>query len=87
MDPGSAVIHNNMGVFHYLKKDIGSAITEFNKAIERDPSLSAAYINLGDIMYSNGSAQNAISLWEKVKTNDPLSTIAQRRLAYKTVKN
>jgi len=87
IDPGSAVIHNNMGVFHYIKKDTESAITEFNKAIERDPSIYAAYINLGDIMYSKGSAQNAISLWEKVKMNDPLSTIAQRRLAYKTVKS
>ncbi len=87
VDPGSAVVRNNMGVCHYLKKDLESAAQEFNKAIESDPNLSAAYINLGDIMYSKGLAQNAIALWEKIKTNDPLSTIAQRRLAYKTVKN
>lgn len=87
VDPASAVVRNNMGVCYYLKKDIEPAVQEFNKAIEADPNLSAAYINLGDVMYLKGAAQNAINLWEKIKTNDPLSPIAQRRLAYKTIKS
>ncbi len=86
MDPGSAVARNNMGVCHFLRGQIEPAVTEFNKAIERDHGLSAAYINLGDIMYSKGLAKNAIALWEKVKTGDPLSPVASRRLSYKTVK-
>jgi tetratricopeptide (TPR) repeat protein len=87
IDPGSAVIRNNMGVCHYLQKETDSAVQEFNKALEGDPNLSAAYINLGDIMYLKGQAQNAIHLWEKIKTSDPLSPLAQRRLAYKTIKS
>jgi len=87
LDPESAVLHNNIGVHHYLKNDMESAISEFNKALEDDPELSAVYINLGDIMYLKGQAQNAISLWEKIKMNDPLSPVAQRRLAYKTIKS
>lgn len=87
LDPGSAVVHNNMGVYHFLKGDMESALTAFNKALESDANLSAAYINLGDIMYSRGSAESAISLWGKIKGNDPLSSIAQRRLAYKTIKS
>jgi len=87
MDPGSAIIHNNMGVYHYLKKDFEGAIAEFNKALEVDPNFSPSYINLGDVMYARSSAQNAISLWEKMKSDDPLSAIATRRLAYKTLKN
>jgi tetratricopeptide (TPR) repeat protein len=85
LDPEYAALHNNMGVYYYLKKDIDSAIAEFNKALQCDPNLSATYINLGDCMYMKGSAQHAISLWEKVKINDPLSPIAIRRLAYKTI--
>lgn len=86
MDPGSAVAHNNMGVCHVLKNEIEPAVMEFNKAIELDPGLSAPCINLGDVMYSRGLAKNAISLWEKAKTGDPLSPLAQRRLYYKTAK-
>jgi tetratricopeptide (TPR) repeat protein len=86
LDPDSAVIRNNLGVFHYLKKNYDAAVIELTKALEIDPSLSAAYLNLGDVMYMRGNAQNAISMWEKIKTNDPLSPIAIRRLSYKTIK-
>jgi tetratricopeptide (TPR) repeat protein len=84
MDPGCAVARNNMGVCRLLKNEIEPAVMEFNKALELDPGLSAACINLGDIMYSQGLAKNAISLWEKARTSDPLSPLAQRRLYYKT---
>jgi tetratricopeptide (TPR) repeat protein len=86
IDPDSAVLHNNMGVYYYLKKDLEGASSEFARAIEQDPNLSAAYINYGDVMYLKNSAQNAISLWGKIRSYDPLSPIATRRLAYKTVK-
>jgi len=85
LDPDSAVIHNNIAVCHYLKGDLKAAAAELAIAIEKDPGLSAAYINMGDVLYLVGSANNALSMWEKIKFNDPLSPIATRRLAYKTV--
>jgi tetratricopeptide (TPR) repeat protein len=87
IDPDSPVLRNNLGVFLCLKGDLEGAAAELNRVLEADPNLSAAYINLGDIMYMKGSAQTAISLWEKIKSNDPISAIALRRLAYKTSKS
>jgi len=86
LEAGSAVLHNNMGVLHLLRGDLEAAANDLGKAIEIDSALSASYINLGDVMYMKGSAQTALSLWEKVKTSDPLSPIALKRLSYKTVK-
>ena len=86
MDPASAVARNNMGVCHFLRDEIEPAIMEFNKAMELDPGLAASCINLGDAMYSKGLVKNAISLWEKIKSGDPFSPLAQRRLYYKTAR-
>ena len=86
LDPGSSVLHNNLGVYNVMKNDLEAAATEFNRALEIDPDVSAVYVNLGDVMYVKGNVQNALSLWEKVKMNDPLSAIAARRLSYKTIR-
>jgi tetratricopeptide (TPR) repeat protein len=85
LDPDSAVVHSNMGILYMIKKDHRSAADELNKAIELDPGLSAAYLNLGDASYLGGMAQEAISMWNKIRSHDPLAPIANRRLAYKTL--
>ena len=47
LDPDKANNYYVLGVIAYNNKDYAKAIDQYQKAIDRDPSLSDAYFNLG----------------------------------------
>ena len=44
--PDAAAARNNLGVYHYRKKDYGTAVNYFRAATSEDPSLAEAFFNL-----------------------------------------
>jgi Tfp pilus assembly protein PilF len=66
LEPGSALYHNTLGVvyLHYLSKP-AEAQTEFEKAIELDPSYAEALTNLGVTLAQQGKWEEAIASYRK----------------------
>ena len=56
-----------------LGKRPAEQIQAFQRAIELDPDLAAAYESLGAALYSTGQAQRAIDVFHKGLQIDPLS--------------
>lgn len=60
LDPTSSETHSCRGVSFFLKKDLLSARTDFEKAIQLDPDNEKAHINLGIIFESLGDLDKAL---------------------------
>ena len=48
-EPGSATLHYNLGLAYSHKGLIDEAISEMKQALECDPNLPQAYVNLGGL--------------------------------------
>ena len=51
-EPDNADVYNNLGVAYSCNGDFEKAVTYLVKALELDPQLAQAYINLSDIYYN-----------------------------------
>ena len=64
-EPDNADVYNNMGVAYACISDFEHAETYFVKAIELDPQLAQAYINLSDLYYKSGDLASAVGTLQR----------------------
>jgi len=80
IDPSSSIIANNIGLACYLLENNADAQKWLEKAIAVNHDLSAAYLNLGDVLIKENQAQKAIEFYKRITPSDVLSENTQRRL-------
>ena len=64
-EPDNADVYNNMGVAYSCVADFEHAETCLSKAIELDPQLAQAYINLSDLYYKAGDIASALGTLQR----------------------
>jgi tetratricopeptide (TPR) repeat protein len=64
-EPDNADVYNNMGVAYSCLGDFGHAETYYTKAIELNPELAQAYINLSDLYYKSGDIASAVGTLQR----------------------
>lgn len=64
-EPDNADVYNNLGVAYSCLDDFEHAETYYTKAIELDPELAQAYINLSDLYYKAGDLASAIGTLQR----------------------
>ena len=64
-EPDNADVYNNMGVAYTCIGDSEHAETYFVKAIELDPEMAQAYINLSDLYYKSGDIASALGTLQR----------------------
>ncbi len=60
--------------------DLAAAVRAYRKAIELDPELLDAYVNLGRILHHWGRVAEAVSLYEQALARDPGDVVAHFNL-------
>ncbi len=61
-----AFLENEMGL-QAMKRDAwAEAAQRFDRAIDLDPQVVPAYLNLGDVRQHQGNTADAVSIWERV---------------------
>ena len=64
-EPDNADVYNNMGVAYSCVGDFEHAENYYVKAIELDPQLAQAYINLSDLYYKAGDLASAVGTLQR----------------------
>ena len=64
-EPDNADVYNNLAVAYTCVSDFEHAETYFIKALELDPQLAQAYINLSDLYYKSGDLASAVGTLQK----------------------
>lgn len=64
-EPDNADIYNNMGVAYSCLGNFEQAENFYTKAIELDPELAQAYINLSDLYYKAGDLPSALGTLQR----------------------
>ena len=64
-EPDNADVYNNLGVAYSCVSDFEHAETYFIKALELDPQLAQAYINLSDLYYKAGDLASALGTLQR----------------------
>ena len=64
-EPDNADVYNNLGVAYSCVSDFEHAENYFTKALELDPQLAQAYINLSDLYYKAGDLASAVGTLQK----------------------
>jgi len=64
-EPDNADVYNNMGVAYTCVGDSEHAEKCLVRAIELDPELAQAYINLSDLYYKNGDLASAVGTLQR----------------------
>jgi Flp pilus assembly protein TadD len=59
--PNSAIVHNNIGFSHLLRRDFAGATESFQRALRLEPSLEAAQMNLRIALALEGRYREAVS--------------------------
>ena len=70
-DKISAVLYNNIGYTHQLKKDYTNAIKSYQKSVQMDPQLVIPRQNLGQLLFNRENYKEAIEHGEKVLSFEP----------------
>lgn len=60
-----AFLENEIGLQALKQRDLVEAARRFAAAIELDPSVTPAYLHLGDVKHQQGDVDGAIILWER----------------------
>lgn len=71
MYPQDAGAHFNLGVALGAMQDAGE-IPEYQRALDIDPDLTTAYLNMGAALYAKGQIQQAIDAYRKGINANPL---------------
>jgi lipopolysaccharide biosynthesis regulator YciM len=66
-----AFLENELGREAMARKDSREAARHFAAAIERDPGVIPAYLNLGDVKLQDGDVPGAIETWERLMAVAP----------------
>ena len=64
-EPDNADVYNNMGVAYSCTDDFDHAEKSYIRAIELDPELAQAYINLSDLYYKAGDLASAVGTLQR----------------------
>ncbi len=64
-EPDNADVYNNMGVAYSCEGDFDHAEKSYIRAIELDPELAQAYINLSDLYYKAGDLASALGTLQR----------------------
>ena len=64
-EPDNADVYNNMGVAYSCLQDFEHAENYLVKALELDPQLAQAYINLSDLYYKAGDIASALGTLQR----------------------
>jgi tetratricopeptide (TPR) repeat protein len=83
--PADAGFDNLAGVIEAQSGNYGEAETAFQRAIERDPKLTAAYLNLGRLYQENpaisGSPEKALDIYQRLLKHEPRNAEANYQAA------
>jgi tetratricopeptide (TPR) repeat protein len=72
INPNNASVYYNLGNFYYLKKkDLTQAENYYLKAIEKDPEIFIAYLNLASVQAGLGKKAQAFSVYKTLMTKNP----------------
>jgi regulator of sirC expression with transglutaminase-like and TPR domain len=79
-----AQVHNNLGVIHSERKEFEAAAIEYDRALDLDPWLPAAYYNYGKDLLLQGDPRRAVRYFSKSLRLYPTDVWAlnDRGLAY-----
>ncbi len=66
-----AFLENQIGLQALEAGKTDAAATHFAAAIDIDPAVTPAYVNLGDLHLSRGDTPEAIAMWETLTTTSP----------------
>ncbi len=69
--PGTAAIHNSLGVAMSDQGKLTEAVAEYQKAIELDPKFAIPHTNLGGALYRQGKRAEGISEFQMAIELDP----------------
>jgi lipopolysaccharide biosynthesis regulator YciM len=61
-----AFLENELGREALKRMDYAGAARRFEAAIERDPKVAPAYLNLGDVRFYEGDAAAGAAIWERL---------------------
>ena len=64
-EPDNADIYNNLGVAYSCLGNFEQAENYYTKAIELDPEIAQAYINLSDLYYKAGDLASALGTLQR----------------------
>jgi Flp pilus assembly protein TadD len=78
----TAMYHNNMGGSEIRMGNFREAIQHLNLATRLDPSMTAAWVNLGVARHRNGNESGAIEAYNRALTIDPNHSSALTNMAY-----
>jgi len=71
LDPGNAILWQNLGTIERTSGSLGPAATAFKKAISIDPINALAHYNLGAVYDAQGSYDDAIEEYRRALVLDP----------------
>jgi Flp pilus assembly protein TadD len=69
--PDRATFLSNLGYAQHQLGDIAGAIVTYQRAIEKDPKLGSAWINLGSALVDQGKLDDAARAFRKAVELDP----------------
>jgi tetratricopeptide (TPR) repeat protein len=82
-DPGSETLHYNLGLAYTQKGLVEEAISEFKQALECNPNLAQAYVNLGGLyMRAEDGPAKSIEANQRAIEIDPNLGPAHSNLAF-----
>ncbi len=76
-----ALYHSNRGVETLLDGDLGGAVRWLRRAVDLDPGLAPAWVNLGVALRRSGDVRGARDAYEKALRIDPAAASAYDNLA------
>jgi tetratricopeptide (TPR) repeat protein len=76
-----ALYHSNRGVETLLDGDLGGAVRWLRRAVDLDPGLAPAWVNLGVALRRSGDDQGAREAYEEALRIDPAAASAYDNLA------
>src|SRR5262249_41264952 len=82
VDPLSAEEHNDLGVAYYREGDYPSAAQAFRRALDQDPGLTRARVNLGDAELAQGAIDAAVAAYETARAASPDDPAIANNLAW-----
>jgi tetratricopeptide (TPR) repeat protein len=82
----SAEKHNVLGLLHHRQENFDNAASHFLRAIEQKPNDIMAYVNLGNVYYSQGLYEKALEGYRKAAQIDDTDAVGQYNLAQAYIK-
>lgn len=79
LSPDHAEVQFDLGLTLYRQKDYGDALVYFRRATERDPTMAAAWFQLGRLCRMSSRTAEALTAYQNVETlkpGDPATQIA-----------